>query len=447
MKKKNVVIAAICTAAVAVGTWLSIRKRNRNQITNNDNSYAPLPQPWGETGDQPVYVPSTVESQGTDLNEHTQQQIEDIGEDESHREANSPFFKEAIRLALIEDPNAEKRGEFVDNSYYFHHSKLSTWLSSLHPIFRIIPCNRFDENRKEKIRGRRLDILFPVPQSLVMEGIDMGIYTEYSGLTTLPGDTGKINARDFHLSFGSNRKAGDKSTEYMGFIPRFVASLVPYYPLKDVEVRKEGYFIVSYLVYDQLSRKFVRQHKLYCGTDSDRLKDRLASINKNEKNRDSVINDYLIEITEKFYLSEEVEEIPTDVIDPVRLERKKSIAVDETEIDDVFLAYRVSFFLADDETYPIGITPYGVSKILYNLFIKKIDICKNYSDSDDERYRYSKPWIIEEFPDRYGELNVLTLVDDEDEDNLSFESIPLVSRETDRLVEEEVNNKLLKEKK
>lgn len=360
-------------------------------------------------------------------------------EKEETYEVNSPFFKEAILTAITKDPEEEEENRELVNPDYFYNPKLNTIISgSKNPIIRIIPCMRFDEDLEEKVPAKRLDILFPVPQALVIKGINMGLYTNISGQTELSGKT-KLESRTFFYAFGGNKKAGDaKKVEYMGYIPKLLLDeCVPYYPTKDIEVRKEGYFNVSYVVYDPKTRSFVRQHRLYCGTDSRAMKDILTTGGKNDKSKEELMNKFLTEVYEKYVLAEEVVEIPENIIDPVRLDRKAAeyIVKDQTEIEDVILTYRVSFYLADED-YPCGITPYGLSEILLYMSTK-LDINERYDADEDKRYKYCNPWLIEEWPYKKGELNVLTIVDP-DADEFELKSIPIIPRKYDRQTEREV---------
>lgn len=436
MNKRNAAIAAICVAAASVGTWFSLRKKDKTPRIEQSPF---IPENSGQSYDQPFEedeVPQVKVDQDNSV-----AQTHNDEESERAPRVNSPFFEEAIRLAIEEDPDAEKR-EFV-NPNYFYHPQLSIFFSSRHPIIRIVPSSRYDEYAEKKVQANRLDILFPVPQALVMEDLDLGKFHKLTGLTVLPGKGTKLDARAFYYAFGGNKRAGDKRVEYMGYIPKILSDCLPYYPQKDIEVRKEGYINVSYLMYDPRTRRYVRQHKLYCGTNSEALKDALAS-SDNGKDRDRIMNQYLTEVFEKYAMSEEVITIPENIVDPNFLEPKRPdyIRKEETEIDDVMLVYRVSFFLNEEEDYPGGITPYGLSKILL-LMSTKLDINEKYDDPDEKRYKWLKPWIIEEWPDKKGELNVLNLVNT-GENTFDLQAIPMISRRDDSLVESMVNDKYLK---
>ena len=208
--------------------------------------------------------------------------------------------------------------------------------------------------------------------------------------------------------------------------------------MKDLEVKREGYFKVAYLVLDPITQKYVRRHKYVNAMRSEAV--------KNLKNPWGALEEYLTEIYEKYSLfdpqSEEgtdVIDIPEDIVDPKFLDRPDSvIAKDETEILDVILAYRVSFYLSDDE-YPElkGINEVDIANLLESL-ITEMEISEKYNDPDDKRFKYLEPWIIEERPRKKGELNVLNLVK-VGEDEFELQSIPIEDRKTDLIVEDEVN--------
>lgn len=421
-EKRNLVITAFCVAAASIGTWLSLRKKNK---AKNDSRVQNFVQKNAEGNQIPTV---NVKDSSEEIIEKSVTQPE--GKEETHK-VTSPFLEEAIKLAI--ESKLEVDPEF------FYHPTVNDVYSSLHPIIRIVPGFRFDGDLGKTVPAKRLDIIFPIPQALFMEGLDMGLYYNCTGKKELQGKT-KLDRKVFHHAFGANKRAGSDKDERVGYIPKVLHNCLPCYPRKDVEVKREIYFNVSYLVWDPRSHKFVRRHKLYNGAKCERVKEVLN--NKNEVERDKAVCKLLTEIYETYSLSTTVEEIPTDIIDPKFLERSDShIADDQTEIEDVIYAHRVSFFLSDDEEYPLGITPYGLAKIL-SYMSNKLDISEYFKDTDDKRYKYAKPWMIEEWPWRRGELNVLSLVDPDDEE-FKLKSIPIIPRDQDRCVEDEVNKTLL----
>ena len=432
MNKKNAAITAICVALASACTWFSWNRRNKAKKDLCER-LGVIP-----TGVTMNVQNSSNNSEGPTVGKETVKEEESVSQQsvkekvEEAPRVNSPFFEEAIDLAINDlkmDPD------------FFYHSGVNDIFSSLHPIIRIVPGSRFDGELNKVVSAKRLDIIFPIPQALFMGGLDMGKYYNCTGQKKLQGKT-KVDKRSFHDAFGMNKRAGNDRDDRVGYVPKRLHDCLSCYPKKDVEIKREIYFNVSYLIWDSRAHKFVRRHKLYNGAKCERAKGILN--NKNEVEREKAICKFLTDIYETYSLSDTVDEIPADVVDPKFLERSDAhIATEQTEIEDVIYAHRVSFFLADDENYPLGITPYGLSVIL-EYMSNTLDISAYFGDPEDKRYKYAKPWIIEEWPWHKGELNVLSLKDPLMQSD-ELKSIPIIPRKQDRCVEDEVNKLILPE--
>ena len=108
----------------------------------------------------------------------------------------SPIFEETIELVLDKDLSFAK-------DFYHVETRVNDFNSSLHPIVRILPCDRFIGKGK-KVRTKRLDILFPIPLAFYMKKnhLDMGLYYKAtSGRTELPGDGIELNLDAFRTAF------------------------------------------------------------------------------------------------------------------------------------------------------------------------------------------------------------------------------------------------------
>jgi hypothetical protein len=420
MKNKNVVITAICLAVAFIWALFSNRRRKRNEGKNiqREQQTAQSIEKIGSEYPQNVPIAVELEEEREELCQHSLPTC-------------SPLFKEAIKLAIEECP---------ENREYFYHPEetVNDIFSSLHPVIRILPCNRVisDSKTKEKVRTKRLDILFPIPLSMYMKKhhLDMGLYYKATGLKKLPGNSIKFNLKVFDDAFRTTFPEGEKK---LGYAVQFLwEGTVPCYPKADIEVKREGYFNVSYLVLDPVTQKYVRRHKYVNVTYTEAA--------RNLKDSRDSFDEFLTESYEKYVLFDPDDDnnnglvdIPEDIIDFKRLDRSDAIiAKEQTEVDDVILAYRVSFFLAEED-YPSGITPLGLSRIL-NYLMTNRSISEKYNDPEEKVFKYLTPWIIEERPKKRGELNVLSLVEVNDEES-ELQSIPIVNRDKDQEVEKAVN--------
>lgn len=424
MKNKSVVFTAICLLIAFIWGFIS-RKKKKAAVEAYVQQY-PTPA-FGETVCDNVAV-----TERTVVAETFEEE-----EEEEARSADSPFFEEAIELAVNENPELAK-------DFHFEEEEVNDINSSLHPVVRIIPCNRGN------VRTKRLDILFPIPLSFYMKKnhLNMGLYYEATGNKVLPGHDVNLDAnsssRIFYEAFGVHHvdmMKTDKEKSYevkLGYFTRFLWELIDPYPKTDVEVKKEGYFNVSYLVLDPFLRKYVRRHKYVNVTHSNAV--------KNLGRKSGELEKFLTEAYEKYALcgkDSTLVEIPVDLVDPTKLDRRDAtVAKKETEVDDVILAYRVSFFLYEED-YTKGITPEGLSRIL-DWLLTDAAISEKYDDPEEKTYKFLKPWIIEEYPAKRGELNVLSLNDTGDGE-FEFVSIPIVPRTHDLIIEGMVNEEYLGE--
>lgn len=420
MKNKNVVITAICLAVAFIWAFFSNRRRKKNEERSVQEEQQITQSIERANFGYSQAVPVTAEFEEKEEEEH-----------QCLSQTCSPLFKEAIELAI---------GEHPENREFFYHSEetVNDIFSSLHPIIRILPCNRVvsDSKTKEKVRTKRLDILFPIPLSMYMKKhhLDMGLYYKSTGLKKLPGNSIKFNLKVFDDAFRTTFPEGEKK---LGYAVQFLwEGTVPCYPKADIEVKREGYFNVSYLVLDPVTQKYVRRHKYVNVTYTEAA--------RNLKDSRDAFDEFLTESYEKYVLFDPDDEnnnglvdIPEDIVDFKRLDRSDAvIAKEQTEVDDVILAYRVSFFLAEED-YPSGITPLGLSRILNYLMINR-SISEKYNDPEEKIFKYLTPWIIEERPKKKGELNVLSLVEVNEEES-ELQSIPIINRDKDQEVEKAVN--------
>lgn len=432
MKNRSKVAVTILTAVTIIGAAVCSMFHNRKKAGMRNESQDLTPQ--GNSNDnESLSNDSHVLSDEIAGNRKSYAQIVKENEERGEYEPISPFFEDAMGICIDEMPNIAEHFHHADKTVY-------NWNSSLHPIVRILPLNR-----------KRLDILFPIPRALYMRKnhLDMGLYYKAvpGNQTELPGDNLDITLDVFKSAFGHVRLGTDEETfnRIAGYVTKLLVSQLPEkYSKTEVEVKREGYFNVAYLVLDPFTKKYVRRHKYVNITHTDAVK------NLKDNSR-AGFERFLTESFEKYVLFDPAEEndtylveIPEDLVDISRLEKPGTIiAADQTEIQDVILAYRVSFFLLDDD-HPEGITELGIAKLLQCL-IDKVVISEKYNDPEDKQFRYLNPWIIEERPRKYGELNVLSL-NKIGEDEYELNSIPLEDRDLDLEIESQVND-LYAEKK
>ena len=276
---------------------------------------------------------------------------------------NLPFLKDAIFQAI-------KYG--VDDSFFMPNLDDSD--RSLSPHVRI-----------SRSKGARmLDLLFPVPMSIAMEGMDMGKYHELTnGETKLPGPSPK------EISWKLFKSAFDYKHGYV--IPQ-ILKLFNGYLDKSYETDLEGYYFVSYFVWDRELNKYVRKERLFRGVNYMKRReiDSNAGDEKGKKgyHKDKPLMDYLTEIFENRL--DDPAEISSDIIDPLSLERGKRVK--DLKIKYVMLCYRISFVIADED-HPEGITPY-MAALLFDYIENDLEISDGLSNSRE--FSYKTPIIYEE---------------------------------------------------
>lgn len=308
-----------------------------------------------------------ISAQPADMYE-TKDQEESVQEEENvispeEETQNLPFLKDAIFQAI-------KYG--VDDSFFMPNLDDSD--RSLSPHVRI-----------SRSKGARmLDLLFPVPMSIAMEGMDMGKYHELTnGETKLPGPSPK------EISWKLFKSAFDYKHGYV--IPQ-ILKLFNGYLDKSYETDLEGYYFVSYFVWDRGLNKYVRKERLFRGVNYMKRReiDSNAGDEKGKKgyHRDKPLMDYLTEIFENRL--DDPAEISSDIIDPLNLERGKRVK--DLKIKYVMLCYRISFVIADED-HPEGITPY-MAALLFDYIENDLEISDGLSNSRE--FSYKTPIIYEE---------------------------------------------------
>lgn len=308
-----------------------------------------------------------ISAQPADMYE-TKDQEESVQEEENvispeEETQNLPFLKDAIFQAI-------KYG--VDDSFFMPNLDDSD--RSLSPHVRI-----------SRSKGARmLDLLFPVPMSIAMESMDMGKYHELTnGETKLPGPSPK------EISWKLFKSAFDYKHGYV--IPQ-ILKLFNGYLDKSYETDLEGYYFVSYFVWDRGLNKYVRKERLFRGVNYMKRReiDSNAGDEKGKKgyHRDKPLMDYLTEIFENRL--DDPAEISSDIIDPLNLERGKRVK--DLKIKYVMLCYRISFVIADED-HPEGITPY-MAALLFDYIENDLEISDGLSNSRE--FSYKTPIIYEE---------------------------------------------------
>ena len=289
---------------------------------------------------------------------------------------NLPFLEDAIFQAI-------KYG--VDDSVFMPNLDDSD--RSLSPHVRI-----------SRSKGARmLDLLFPVPMSIAMEGMDMGKYHELTnGETKLPGPSPK------EISWKLFKSAFDYKHGYV--IPQ-ILKLFNGYLDKSYETDLEGYYFVSYFVWDRELNKYVRKERLFRGVNYMKRReiDSNAGDERGKKgyHKDKPLMDYLTEIFENRL--DDPDEISNDIIDPLSLERGKRVK--DLKIKYVMLCYRISFVIADED-HPEGITPY-MAGLLFDFIENDLEISDGLSNSRE--FNYKTPIIYEEEAMENGKFMVYNM--------------------------------------
>ena len=348
---RNVAIAIGAVACIGLGyrSFTKKRKAAREKTTlRTDDSN-------GEDID-PIQSPVTYSTK--DQEEFTQEDDVISPEEETQ---NLPFLEDAIFQAI-------KYG--VDDSFFMPNLDDSD--RSLSPHVKI-----------SRSKGARmLDLLFPVPMSIAMEGMDMGKYYGLTdGETKLPGPSPKeISWRLFKSAFDYKH----------GYVIPQILKLFNGYLDKSYETDLEGYYFVSYFVWDRESSKYVRKERLFRGVNYMKRReiDHTGDEKKKGYHRDKPLMDYLTEIFENRL--DDPSKISNDIINPLDLEKGKRVK--DLKINYVMLCYRISFVIADED-HPEGITPY-MAALLFDFLENDLEISDGLSNSRE--FNYETPIIYEE---------------------------------------------------
>ena len=206
---RNVAIAIGAVACIGLGyrSFTKKRKAAREKTTLRTDDF-------NEDDIDPIQSPATYSTENQE--EFTQKDDVISPEEETQ---NPPFLEDAIFQAI-------KYG--VDDSFFMPNLDDSD--RSLSPHVKI-----------SRSKGARmLDLLFPVPMSIAMEGMDMGKYYGLTnGETKLPGPSPKeISWRLFKSAFDYKH----------GYVIPQILKLFNGYLDKSYETDLEGYYFVSYFV-------------------------------------------------------------------------------------------------------------------------------------------------------------------------------------------------------
>jgi hypothetical protein len=347
---KNVAIAIGAVACIGLGyrSFTKKRKAAREKTTLRTDDHN------GEDID-PIQSPVTYSE---DQEEFTQEDDVISPEEETQ---NLPFLEDAIFQAI-------KYG--VDDSFFMPNLDDSD--RSLSPHVKI-----------SRSKGARmLDLLFPVPMSIAMEGMDMGKYYGLTdGETKLPGPSPKeISWRLFKSAFDYKH----------GYVIPQILKLFNGYLDKSYETDLEGYYFVSYFVWDRESSKYVRKERLFRGVNYIKRReiDNTGDEKKKGYHRDKPLMDYLTEIFENRL--DDPSKISNDIINPLDLEKGRRVK--DLKINYVMLCYRISFVIADKD-HPEGITPY-MAALLFDFLENDLEISDGLSNSRE--FNYETPIIYEE---------------------------------------------------
>lgn len=352
LKTAAIAIGAVACIGLGYRSFTKKRKAAREKTTLRTGGF-------NEEDIDSTQLPVTYST--GDQEESVQEEENVISPEEETQ--NLPFLKDAIFQAI-------KYG--VDDSFFMPNLDDSD--RSLSPHVRI-----------SRSKGARmLDLLFPVPMSIAMEGMDMGKYHELTnGETKLPGPSPK------EISWKLFKSAFDYKHGYV--IPQ-ILKLFNGYLDKSYETDLEGYYFVSYFVWDRELNKYVRKERLFRGVNYMKRReiDSNAGDEKGKKgyHRDKPLMDYLTEIFENRL--DDPAEISSDIIDPLSLERGKRVK--DLKIKYVMLCYRISFVIADED-HPEGITPY-MAALLFDYIENDLEISDGLSNSRE--FSYKTPIIYEE---------------------------------------------------
>lgn len=352
LKTAAIAIGAVACIGLGYRSFTKKRKAAREETTLRTGGF-------NEEDIDSTQLPVTYST--GDQEEPVQEEENVISPEEETQ--NLPFLKDAIFQAI-------KYG--VDDSFFMPNLDDSD--RSLSPHVRI-----------SRSKGARmLDLLFPVPMSIAMEGMDMGKYHELTnGETKLPGPSPK------EISWKLFKSAFDYKHGYV--IPQ-ILKLFNGYLDKSYETDLEGYYFVSYFVWDRGLNKYVRKERLFRGVNYMKRReiDSNAGDEKGKKgyHRDKPLMDYLTEIFENRL--DDPAEISSDIIDPLNLERGKRVK--DLKIKYVMLCYRISFVIADED-HPEGITPY-MAALLFDYIENDLEISDGLSNSRE--FSYKTPIIYEE---------------------------------------------------
>ena len=348
---KNVAIAIGAVACIGLGyrSFTKKRKVAREKTTLRTDDF-------NEDDIDPIQSPATYSTENQE--EFTQKDDVISPEEETQ---NPPFLEDAIFQAI-------KYG--VDDSFFMPNLDDSD--RSLSPHVKI-----------SRSKGARmLDLLFPVPMSIAMEGMDMGKYYGLTnGETKLPGPSPKeISWRLFKSAFDYKH----------GYVIPQILKLFNGYLDKSYETDLEGYYFVSYFVWDRESSKYVRKERLFRGVNYMKRReiDHTGDEKKKGYHRDKPLMDYLTEIFENRL--DDPSKISNDIINPLDLEKGKRVK--DLKINYVMLCYRISFVIADED-HPEGITPY-MAALLFDFLENDLEISDGLSNSRE--FNYETPIIYEE---------------------------------------------------
>ena len=348
---RNVAIAIGAVACIGLGyrSFTKKRKAAREKTTLRTDDF-------NEDDIDPIQSPATYSTENQE--EFTQKDDVISPEEETQ---NSPFLEDAIFQAI-------KYG--VDDSFFMPNLDDSD--RSLSPHVKI-----------SRSKGARmLDLLFPVPMSIAMEGMDMGKYYGLTnGETKLPGPSPKeISWRLFKSAFDYKH----------GYVIPQILKLFNGYLDKSYETDLEGYYFVSYFVWDRESSKYVRKERLFRGVNYMKRReiDHTGDEKKKGYHRDKPLMDYLTEIFENRL--DDPSKISNDIINPLDLEKGKRVK--DLKINYVMLCYRISFVIADED-HPEGITPY-MAALLFDFLENDLEISDGLSNS--RKFNYETPIIYEE---------------------------------------------------
>lgn len=328
---------------------------------------------------------------------------ENKGETVVMEEKEPTFMEEAIFQAIEEG---------VDPNYF--RPCLDDDDRSLSPTVKI--SRFFDRNIHKE--ARKVDILFPIPISVAMSGMDMGKYKWIAGDSKLPGPSaGRISQRLFWSAF--NFKNGYVIDKIMRLLPCLDESYI------DTDI--EGHYFVNYFMWSRELSKYIYRQRIICGVNY-RKRQEIDNAWEGKSNKfQEPLKQYLTKVFEKFVL-EKSSDLSSDIIDPSFLERGKR--VEDIDIDYVILCHRVSIVIADDD-HPTGITPYQLA-LLFKYFESDMEISDGLPNSS--KFKYKNPTIYDEEALSVGRFAVYSI---DSEDDSDYPKINLEWIDDDYVEEEE----------